>query len=654
MSVRSSDRKAGFDKKIKHAVPLQRKRTLRSYYVEGNVENPEICIESLNFHCPDDRDGCSSLHAEKRWQWQILHKNEWHNLLQRQSDLLERSFQIVDKEQVVIPALDPSNSGQHSKELMDLLGEYNWRADFQQMVITQVNGEAIFHLRRLSTPSSGKLKNKYSSDFKWFRHENESWVEFGQCVDIHSDSTTESGLPETTSHEIEKQYQKNQSRYMTVNVLNFKAKLDFFKMELTYKKSKKVISVRRRPKNDDVMYPAVWSHYIMGHVEIPEICTNTIEDKCALGNGCGRLHSDAVWQWQFMHDGVWYNLPRAQRGALERSFLDLWEDNAEIPAINPEVMGFTGVKMLSLLGKSKYLAEFDSMTMLELNRPGTNLKIRRLSTPSTVKSLDESATNFVWFFKNKGQSWEEFGCAEVVSPLTSSYDIEKCYESGKWDTMEVSIADGIFELSFTSMMLKNSNTQEEMKVRRRPECARSGEIHLRTRNQVTLSVASREFCHVRKYLFQSIVSPEIKSIKRVQNPRLWNAFNKRLDEVSSNNGTHEMLNIHTLFQWVDKNLVEDICRNKFKWKHQCKEVKSLCDRSLVFFRSAEFQHTSCPSPTAKDHRLLVFKVFVGKIRTSKGDSHPGECCSEVDNAYIPNWYMKNDKRDYCLEYIIEM
>ncbi|XP_068240883.1 uncharacterized protein [Palaemon carinicauda] len=181
MSVRLSDRKAGFDKKIKHAAPLQRKRTLRSYYFEGNVENPEICIESLNFHCPDDRDGCSSLHAEKRWQWQILHNNEWYNLLQRQSDLLERSFQIVDKEQVVIPALDPSNSGQHGKELMDLLGEYNWRADFQQMVITQVNGEAIFHLRRLSMPSSGKLKNKYSSDFKWFRHENESWVVWPGC-----------------------------------------------------------------------------------------------------------------------------------------------------------------------------------------------------------------------------------------------------------------------------------------------------------------------------------------------------------------------------------------------------------------------------------------------------------------------------------------
>lgn len=670
MAVSSTwDGNIEYVKKNSYWAPSIRKHTLWSYYFEGNVEIPEICIESLNFQCPYEKECCSRLHAKKTWHWQILHNNEWYNLLERQSDLLERSFQFVDKDEVVIPVINPLKTGRHGSDLINLLGSCNWKADFRQMKISQVNGVDIFYLRRLSTPSAGKSKNKYASKFKWFMQENEGWTEFGQCVDLYSDST-QSTLTEssTTSHAIEKQYQKNESRYMTVNVFHNKAKLDFHKMELTYKKSRKVVPVRRRPVNDDVIYPTVWSYQPRGDVEIPEICTNTIEEKCADAKGCGRLHSTAVWQWQFMHEGIWYNLPRVQKETFERAFLDVWEDTVEMPAINAEVMGLTGEVMHNLLGASKWLAEFDSMTMSELNRPGTTLKIRRLSTPSTVKSGDENATNFVWFFQNKDFSWVEFGCAEetnvmspLVSPLSSSYDIEKCYESQKWDTMEVSITDGVFELSFTSMKLTHKSTQEEMKVRRRPECARSDVNHLRTKNQVELSVTSKEFRDVRRYLFRSLKLPEIVSIKRVQNPELWAAFKKRQDEVSSDYSSDELLNIHTLFHWVEKNMVEKICSSQFEWKHQCEEVRSLCDQNVVLFRSAEFHHTSCPSPSVRDHRLLVFKVLAGKIRTASDTSHPEcsttshpECSTEVDNEFLPDRFMKNDKRDYCLEYIVEM
>ncbi|XP_064119879.1 uncharacterized protein LOC135224624 [Macrobrachium nipponense] len=664
MAVSSTwDGNIEYVKKNSYSAPSIRKHTLWSYYFEGNVENPEICIESLNLQCPYEKECCSRLHAKKRWHWQILHNNEWYNLLESQSDRLERSFQFVDKDGVVIPAINPLKTGKHGSELINLLGTYNWKADFQQMKISQVNGVDIFYLRRLSTPSAGKSKDKYASNFKWFRQENESWIEFGQCVDLYSDST-QSTLTEspTTSHAIEKQYQKNESRYMTVNVFHNKAKLNFLKMELTYKKSRKVVPVRRRPVNDDVVYPTVWFYHPTGHVEIPEICTNTIEDKCAKTNGCGRLHSNAVWQWQFMHEGIWYNLPRVQKVAFERAFLDVWEDTAEMPAVNPEVMGLTGEVMVKLLGTSKWLAEFDSMTMTELNRPGTTLKIRRLSTPSTVKSGDDNATNFVWFFQ-KDFSWVEFGCAEEtnvmsssVSPLSSSYGIEKCYESQKWDTMEVSVPDGVFELNFNSMKLKHTSTQEEIKVRRRPECARSGVNHFRTKNQVELSATSKEFGDVRRYLFRSLKFPEIVSIKRVQNPQLWAAFKNRQGEVSSDSSSDETLNIHTLFHWVEKNLVDKICSSQFEWIHQCQEVKSQCEQNVVFFRSAEFHHTSCPSPSVRDHRLLVFKVLAGNIRTSTDNSHTShlECSTEVDNEYLPERFMKDDKRDYCLEYIVEL
>ncbi|XP_037802440.1 protein mono-ADP-ribosyltransferase PARP12-like isoform X2 [Penaeus monodon] len=203
-----------------------------------------------------------------------------------------------------------------------------------------------------------------------------------------------------------------------------------------------------------------------GTVYIPEICYNSVENKC-YNERCQRLHSNLPFHWQVSVDGVnWINLHKSHVGHLEKEFSDPNTIRTALPVPKGKDVH---KKLLKLLGPSKCVADFEDM---QITSPGlrTPLQLRRIALEQGSSDAEKL---FLWYFLDGNNKWVQYGEVDTTkrtflkSSITSE-DIEKHYIQNPQKLMTFKNDLFTYELDFVQMKQENQSTNVVRDVRRRP------------------------------------------------------------------------------------------------------------------------------------------------------------------------------------------
>ncbi|XP_053645398.1 protein mono-ADP-ribosyltransferase PARP12 isoform X2 [Cherax quadricarinatus] len=221
-----------------------KRQTIYSSDVYGDVEVPEICIYAVNDKCINVKKGCRFLHAKSLFHWQFENEGKWYNFRIFQSKTLENAYRDVDKSGIMIPPLDPSKLESNAKELLNILGTESWRADFKEQYIQNSSGSEHLKIRRISTRSAGESEGPKSTVYDWYFSDDQGkWIRYGEVDSLGKQEL----VCNITSEEVEKQYLSDPSSSMLISNAQFQYKLDFAKMTQTNLKTNKAREIRRRP-----------------------------------------------------------------------------------------------------------------------------------------------------------------------------------------------------------------------------------------------------------------------------------------------------------------------------------------------------------------------------------------------------------------------
>lgn len=216
-----------------------------SYYHDGDVEVPEICVYSIDNRCSFEDRGCLRLHAKCTSQWQVLYRSAWCNFRNFHSIEIEDAFEDVNQSGVQLTPVNPSKLGSAGKDMYKILGNDLWEIDFEQMRVKNINSTNVsYKIRRLSTQSSALSNSSKATTFVWyFLDTNKKWIKYGE-----NDSTQNNeNISSIISDEIEKYFCSNGSPQLKFNTSKFQYILDIKSMQQTNLVTKTVRLVRRRP-----------------------------------------------------------------------------------------------------------------------------------------------------------------------------------------------------------------------------------------------------------------------------------------------------------------------------------------------------------------------------------------------------------------------
>ena len=172
--------------------------------VEGDVQTPEICVFSISNSCKFNNSGCIRLHAKCPLQWQFKVKDKWYNFRDFHSKELEEAFQDPANAEVTLSAINSNTSNDAIRAMIKILGTESWKADFESMAIEKLDKMEKFDIRRLSTFSSVRTKNKMATVFEWyFKDEYDAWIKYGKP---NSASKTDH-IPNVTCKDIEEKFE---------------------------------------------------------------------------------------------------------------------------------------------------------------------------------------------------------------------------------------------------------------------------------------------------------------------------------------------------------------------------------------------------------------------------------------------------------------
>lgn len=221
------------------------------------------------------------------------------------------------------------------------------------------------------------------------------------------------------------------------------------------------------PSGDETVSPTVWSHYIDGEVEIPEICYDSVVGKCVREEvGCPRLHAALPFHWQTREPGgVWYNLQSAQAEYLELNYCDPSKETCIVPKLDPTVYNESECDLLALMGLAQWEANFESMTLTF--PPDEELQLRRLCVEH-LKEVEQTANVNTWYYE--AQDWLPYGLDEDSSSNTvTSAEIEHAFLNDKYSRFHFTTEKHTYALDFDTMTQTNDTTGYSRRVRRRPK-----------------------------------------------------------------------------------------------------------------------------------------------------------------------------------------
>ncbi|XP_010945784.1 zinc finger CCCH-type antiviral protein 1 [Camelus ferus] len=379
-----------------------------------------------------------------------------------------------------------------------------------------------------------------------------------------------------------------------------------------------------------------------------EICLDHLYKGCQL-NGCHKVHFHLPYRWQMFIGNTWMDLLLMEN--IEKAFCD------------PKICVIT---------IDNYKINFRKMTC-------DNNPIRRISTPSSVTMPANSVftTKWLWYWRNRSDEWVQYGEKkdnQHVSNIDSVY-LESFYLSCPRGIVPFQAGSQNYELSFQGMIQTNVASKSQKDVVRRPtfvsysdvEQIKRGRDHQQMQTQsepltstfvpqqnrsfsndyklLEINNHSLEYDEISERFKASMKNFKIKRIRKVQNTKLLNAFERKRKEMQR----YEKL----LFCATAHAHVESICANNFDWTvHGVHDAKY--GKGNYFTMEAINSHKNCPYGP-KNIVMFVARVLVGEFIEGlmSYTSPPPHYDSCVDTRLNPSVFVIFQKDQIYPAYVIE-
>ncbi|CAB4013955.1 poly [ADP-ribose] polymerase 12-like [Paramuricea clavata] len=284
--------------------------------------------------------------------------------------------------------------------------------------------------------------------------------------------------------------------------------------------------------------------------EKTEICGFNLRGKCSYGNKCKSLHTGLPYQWQYCHRSQWKNFPVDDNREVEMEFCDHEVDDVKI-----KVFGLGHLKI-----------NFQRMTGETANGLDVRiLKVRRLSTVSSVLAASGHVfrTTWKWYWQDEDDQWH---CYDNGNADVTSEEIEQQFQSVSGERKQTfSAGPNIYTLYFDDehrLYQQNDKFRTKRDVRRRPakyldektmkqvleDFKRNRQRASSSSDTPSYSVPSTwnpidpseefkvvelskilhhdEYSKAKEQFLTTMKGFTVKSVKRVQNPGLWEDYER--------------------------------------------------------------------------------------------------------------------------------
>ncbi|KAM5255767.1 zinc finger CCCH-type antiviral protein 1 [Ctenodactylus gundi] len=323
---------------------------------------------------------------------------------------------------------------------------------------------------------------------------------------------------------------------------------------------------------------------------------------------CDKIHFHLPYRWQLLILRTWMDFEAMEK--IEKAYCD--------PSNQSTVVG-------------NHKLDFQRMTC------GPN-PIRRISTPSSSKVADSVyATRWIWYWRNEAGRWVQYGEESNLQPssnIDSSY-LESLFQSCPRGVVPFQAGVRNYELSFQGMIQTNVVSKTQKDVVRRPAFVSSWEVEQKRKGP-----AEDE-------LFKaSMKNFKIERIKKIHNPELLNAFERRRLLMAER--TERLL-----FYATSRVHVDSICANNFNWAlHGTHENKY--GKGNHFSKEALSSHKNCPYD-ARNTVMFMARVLAGDFIEGRMSytSPPPPCTSCVDTRANPSVFVIFQKDQVYPAYVIE-
>uniref|UniRef100_A0A8C3WSH2 Zinc finger CCCH-type containing, antiviral 1 n=1 Tax=Catagonus wagneri TaxID=51154 RepID=A0A8C3WSH2_9CETA len=380
-----------------------------------------------------------------------------------------------------------------------------------------------------------------------------------------------------------------------------------------------------------------------------EICLDHLDKGCQLQN-CNKVHFHLPYQWQMFFENTWMNL----------SFME----NIEEAFCDPKV---------SILSIADYKLDFQKMTC-------HNNPIRRVSTPSSVTRPPGSVftTKWIWYWRSGPNTWVQYGEKKdnhQIANIDSAY-LESFFLSCPRGIALFQVGSQNFELSFPAMIQTNIASKVQKDVVRRPAFVSSWDAEQARRGTGPQQVQAQlqpptptflpqwdtrlspsngyelfeihnytpEYIKVSERFKASMKNFKIEKIKKIQNTKLLNAFERKKRQVQVEK---------ILFCATKRTDVESVCVNNFDGtSHGTHDTKY--GKGIYFTKDAINSHKNC-SDDSKNIAMFVVRALVGEFIEGHPYfiSPPVGYNSCVDTRLNPSVFVIFEKDQIYPEYLIE-
>ncbi|KAG7166206.1 mono-ADP-ribosyltransferase PARP12-like 3 [Homarus americanus] len=426
----------------------------------------------------------------------------------------------------------------------------------------------------------------------------------------------------------------------------------------------------------------LWSYYLLGNVEIPEICYHSVEDMCKNeGSGCQRLHATQHFHWQVCEADRWINLRPSQVICLERAFCDPSQDGVDLPRLEPATLDHSFRGLLILLGHGTWHADFKTMMLTDSSKTKA-LPTRRLCTETVPGQVIKPAT-FIWYFFDLSKNWisyghsDTLGSKDLVSNITSE-DIEKHFLQNPSQPLIFKNLRFSYILDFNTMQQTNQRTKTSRLVVRRPMVHLQDEVKVDQNNPLNLPLhwekmnpgecvrvlalkgSSSEYEQVVGLLKSQIPTSKIVGVQRIQNPFLWRAFDNKVGEMTALYGNASKVGVCQLFHGTQHEVVPSIWTENFDWRLHGSRIGNKFGQGTYFSTNPVYSYQYCTANSSGMKSLMVALTAVGyvtlgnstMVRPPKNPATGLLFDSTVDKVSKPSIIVKYDKQEYYPQYII--
>ncbi|XP_008290211.1 protein mono-ADP-ribosyltransferase PARP12 isoform X2 [Stegastes partitus] len=416
-----------------------------------------------------------------------------------------------------------------------------------------------------------------------------------------------------------------------------------------------------------------------------EICLFFIRRHCSFKDRCVRVHWHLPYRWQILDsDGApWKDLVNMED--IEKAYCDPAHDTSctDQPAATSGIF-----KLLSSISSAPPSVQSVDFTKMTYGRS----PVRRLTTASSVSKPPHFilTTQWVWYWKDDGGTWQEFGQGDADSTVTSQ-TLENVYLADRDTEIPFKVGQQQYVLHFRDaagtqqMYQENVKYKTKREVRRRPRFVSGQDVEVALKGAsshssstaenipphwdknalpefgfklISLSKSAKEYNMIEMLFKRTMPQARITSMQRIQNTSLWKVFQWQRDQMKERNGG-KPVNEKYLFHGTDESLSSAICDQNFDWRI-CGVHGTAYGKGSYFARDASYSDRYARVRGTPGKIMFVALVLVGEY--TKGSSSyvrpPPKQGSRafydscVDSESNPSIYVIFEKQQIYPEYLI--